>query len=311
MNSSSFSSLHPTALFSFPTHSKPHYCISLKPFSPKLRASYNSPKPSPKTLPPLPSLLKPIAITAAAAAALLFARFSNPFPAAAAVSFPPTTVSSFDPKTIIDDSTSLRTLMEARIKAGMLPEAIAIVDRLIALEPDEKELPLLRSLLQIQNGEEEAAKLGFERLLEKDPLLVEAYHGLIMAASESPAELDHIAKRIEGAMELCRKEKRKEDLRDFKLLVAQIRVVEGKYEESLKIYTELVKEDPKDFRPYLCQGIIYSLMRKKDEAEKQFEKYRGLVPKDHPHAQHFDDGMIAMKVFGQIEENRRHGALKN
>ncbi|KAK4396272.1 protein SLOW GREEN 1, chloroplastic [Sesamum angolense] len=42
-------------------------------------------------------------------------------------------------------------------------------------------------------------------------------------------------------------------------------------------------EEPRDFRPYLCQGIIYTLLRKNGEAEKNFEKYRRLVPKGHPY----------------------------
>ncbi|KAL9668705.1 hypothetical protein QQ045_006243 [Rhodiola kirilowii] len=69
--------------------------------------------------------------------------------------------------------------------------------------------------------------------------------------------------------------------------------------EALKVYQELVKEEPTDFRPYLCQGIIYTLLKKSDEAEKQFQKYKRLVPKEHPYAQYFDDNMIATKVFSQ------------
>lgn len=199
------------------------------------------------------------------------------------------------------------------MKSHKLPEAIGIVDRLIALEPDENDLPLLKAHLQSYNGDFEAAKQGFEELLEKDPFLVEAYHGLVMAASQSDADgdLDDILKRVEDAIELCKKAKKKEQLRDFKLLVAQIKVIEGEYEDSLMIYKELVKEEPRDFRPYLCQGIIYTLLRKKDEAEKHFQKYRRLVPKGHPYAQYFDDNMMAMKVFGQMEENKRKGSLKN
>lgn len=203
--------------------------------------------------------------------------------------------------------------MELKIKGGKLAQAIDIVDRLIDLEPGERDLPLLKAHLQSYSGDTEAARRGFEELLSKDPFLVEAYHGLVMAASqaENDGDLDGILKRVQDAMELCKKAKRKDDLRDFKLLVAQIKVVEGKYEDSLKIYQELVKEEPRDFRPYLCQGIIYTLLRKKDEAEKQFQKYRRLVPKGHPYAQYFDDNMIAMKVFGQMDENRRTAALKN
>ncbi|XP_020108168.1 protein SLOW GREEN 1, chloroplastic-like [Ananas comosus] len=331
--------------------------LLLSPFPSKppplpLRASHRSPAPSPKTLDPFLSLLRPVA--ALAVAAFLLARFPNhPRAAAAAaataaVSFSPSTTvhaetfpsssssssssfssSSSESSALVDpekerlleerlashpdDADALRALMELKIKAGKLPDAIAIVDRLILLDPSDADLPLLKYHLYCSNGDAAVARRGFEELLEKDPLLVEAYHGLILASSQSgnPEELDLIAKRIEGAMEACKKEKRKDDLRDFKLLTAQIKVIQGKYEDSLKIYGDLAREEPSDFRPYLCQGIVYSLLMKKDEAEKQFEKYRRLVPKGHPYGRFFDDGMIAMKVFGQIEENRRKDALKS
>ncbi|CAN6442488.1 unnamed protein product [Victoria cruziana] len=201
---------------------------------------------------------------------------------------------------------ALKALMEVKIKMGKTPEAISAIERLIVLEPDEKEWPLMRGHVRSYEGDDEGAKQAFEEILAQDPLSVEAYHGLVIAASQSQStqELDGIAKRVESAMVQCQKEQRREDARDFKLLVAQIRVVEGRFEEALKIYRELVKEDQKDFRPYLCQGIIYTLLRKKDDAEKQFEKYRTLVPRAHPYARFFDDNVLATKVFSQMVENQ-------
>ncbi|PIA38882.1 hypothetical protein AQUCO_02700232v1 [Aquilegia coerulea] len=205
-----------------------------------------------------------------------------------------------------DDVKALKGLMEVKIKTHKFEEAIEIIDRLIQIEPFEKEWPLLKAHVYSYSGDVESAKFGFKEILEKDPLLVEAYHGLVMAASQSDGnELEDVMKRMESAMEKCKKEKKKEDLRDFKLLVAQVRVVEGKYTDALKVYQELVKEEPRDFRPYLCQGIIYTLLGKKDEAEKQFQKYRRLVPKGHPYARYFEDNMIATKIFSQAAENQR------
>ncbi|KAF8395056.1 hypothetical protein HHK36_018995 [Tetracentron sinense] len=199
-----------------------------------------------------------------------------------------------------DDVEALRSLMEVKIKARKLQEAIEIIDRLIQIEPSEKEWPLLKAHLHIYSGDVELAKLGFEEILSKDPLFVEAYHGLVVATSQSESgELSEVLKMIENAMKICKKEKKKDELRNFKLLVAQVQLIEGNYTDSLKVYQELVKEEPRDFRPYLCQVIIYTLLRKKDEAEKQFKKYRRLVPKGHPYARYFDD-MLGNMAFSQM-----------
>lgn len=173
---------------------------------------------------------------------------------------------------------------------------------------------MLKAHLQSHIGDVNSAKRSFERLLEKDPYLVEAYHGLIMTTSNSVSantELRELMKRVENTIELCRKEKdSKETVRDFKLLLAQIKVILGEYEESLKVYGEMENEEPTDFRPYLCQGIVYTLLKKKDEADKQFKKYKRLVPQGHPYEKFFDD-MVAMKIFGDLEEAKKIGSMKN
>ncbi|XP_071720550.1 protein SLOW GREEN 1, chloroplastic [Rutidosis leptorrhynchoides] len=206
-----------------------------------------------------------------------------------------------------DDIRVLKTLMELKIKNGKVHEAIGILNQLINLEPEDSEWQLLKYHLHSYGGDHDSAKLGFEEILAKDPLRVEAYHGLVMAASakESVEELKNVEKRIIEGMELCKKEKKKDEVRDFKLLLAQIRVIQGEYNDALKIYQELSKEEPRDFRPYLCQGIIYTLLGKNDDAEKNFGKYRKLVPKGHPYTRYFDDNLVATKVFAQKVENER------
>ncbi len=200
--------------------------------------------------------------------------------------------------------------MELRIKARKFKEAIEVIDRLTELEPQEFEWPLLKANIFSYIGEQELARKEFEEILEKDPLRVEAYHGLVMVSSEQSDEnsLKDVSRRVEEAMEKCDKLGRKSDVRDFKLLVAQINVVEGYYLEALKVYQELVKEEPRDFRQYLCQGILYTLLKKKDEAEKQFDKFRRLVPKNHPYKEYFDDNMFATKLLAQRVERERRGS---
>lgn len=202
--------------------------------------------------------------------------------------------------------------MEVRIKARKFREAILALDRLIELEPEEHEWPLLKANVHSYIGEQELARNEFEEILEKDPLRVEAYHGLVMVSSEKSDEnsLDDVSKRVEEAMAKCEKLGRKSDVRDFKLLVAQIRVVDGNYLEALKVYQQLAKEEPRDFRPYLCQGILYTLLGKKDEAEKNFDKFRRLVPKNHPYKEYFDDNMFATKFFSQKSERERAGSRR-
>lgn len=207
-----------------------------------------------------------------------------------------------------NDIEALRSLMELKIRARKINEAIQVIERLIELEPQEFEWPLLKAHMHVYNDDHELARNVFEEILKRDPLRVEAYHGLVMATSETNQPLKGLLKRVEEAVELCKKEKKDSEVRDFKLLIAQIKVMEGDFSAALKAYQELVKEEPRDFRPYLCQGIIYTLLRKKDEAEKQFDKFRRLVPKNHPYREYFEDNMFATKFFSQKFEREGAGA---
>ncbi|VVB12970.1 unnamed protein product [Arabis nemorensis] len=149
------------------------------------------------------------------------------------------------------------------------------------------------------NLKSSAAK-GFEEILTKDPLRVEAYHGLVMAYSDSESKLSELEVRINVAIEKCKKEDKRKEFRDFMLLIAQIKVIEGNPVEAIRVYQELVKDEPRDFRPYLCQGLIYTLMKKKDEAEKQFEQFRRLVPENHPYKEYFDANVLdTNKLFAK------------
>ncbi|VVA33996.1 PREDICTED: SLOW GREEN 1 [Prunus dulcis] len=127
--------------------------------------------------------------------------------------------------------------MEVRIKAHKLTEAIQVLDRLIELEPEEYEWQLLKANVHSYMGEFELATSEFKEILAKDPLLVEAYHGLLMSLFRNP---------------------------------------------------------PRNWR--MC------MLRKNEEAGKQFEKFRKLVPKNHPYKEYFNDNMFVMKLFGQKVE---------
>ncbi|KAI9122338.1 hypothetical protein K1719_007027 [Acacia pycnantha] len=207
-----------------------------------------------------------------------------------------------------NDTDALRSLIEVKVRARKIEEAIQVIDRLIELEPEEFEWPLLKAHMYVYNGNYELAKEKFEEVLTKDPYRVEAYHGLVMATSESDKPLEDLLKRVEEAVELCKKQKRESEVRDLRLLIAQIKVMEGDLSDALKAYQELIKEEPKDFRPYLCQGIIYTLLRKKDEAEKQFDKFRRLVPKNHPYREYLEDNMFEMNVISQKAQREGAGA---
>ena len=187
-----------------------------------------------------------------------------------------------------DDVVELESFLRTKIRASEIDKALLVLDRLIELEPEELEYPFVKAHLQLLNGEPELASKGFEELLQRDPFHLETYRCLLMLISETSAPTVELLKKIEEVVKVCAEQERDSDVRDFKLLIAQIKVIDGDLYDALKVYEELEKEEPKDFRPYLGQGIVYTMLKKDDEAEKQFEKFGTLAPENHPYKHYFE-----------------------
>ncbi|KAI3915789.1 hypothetical protein MKW92_053380 [Papaver armeniacum] len=177
---------------------------------------------------------------------------------------------------------------------------------------EEKEyLKSLKTMLEVKIDEEDikgailtcqeknfkAPILGFEQLLSTNSLLIEAYHGLIITISDSRSEdFSDVLIKLQTAISDCEKKNKAEELREFKLLIAQVKVAHKKYKEALKDYEELAKEDPMVCRPYLCMGILYTLLKKTFKADQNFKLYKMLVPKGHSYARYLEGQIYVTKI---------------
>ncbi|XP_042495817.1 protein SLOW GREEN 1, chloroplastic-like [Macadamia integrifolia] len=193
------------------------------------------------------------------------------------------------------DVEALKVILYAKMRKRKTKEAVKYVEKLIDIQPNEIEWRLLQALTYEMMGHLSRAKTLFKQILEERPLLLRALHGLAMVMHknhEGPAVFDMLDK----ALKLAQREKRVTEERNIRILIAQMHVVKGNLEEGLKDFQDLVNENPWDFRPYLCQGIIYSLQGKKEEAQEQFETYQSLVPEEFPQRGFLDDVVLAAKA---------------
>lgn len=176
-----------------------------------------------------------------------------------------------------NDVEALLSLAKIKFDSDKHDQAVEIVNRLIEIEPDENRWPAMKARILSYHGQSESAIKAFEEILLKDPNRVDAYHYLVMELYNSKPRLTELETRINEAIRRCKKTK---EVCGFRMLLAQIKVVEGNTLEAIRICEKVVKDDPKDFRVYLFQGLVYSLMKKGDEAAKQFEHVARLLLDD-------------------------------
>ncbi|KAH6810366.1 hypothetical protein C2S51_024128 [Perilla frutescens var. frutescens] len=189
----------------------------------------------------------------------------------------------------------LKMVVNVKMRRGKTGEAVENVEKLIELQPNEMEWRLLQALCYEMMGDLSKAKSLFKNILKQKPLLLRALHGLAMVMhkkGEGPA----VFEMLERALEVARQESRVNEERNIRILVAQMHLIKGDLEEALAKFQALIDENPRDFRPYLCQGIVYSLLDKKKEADENFEIYHSLVPEEFPQRGFLDDVVLAAKT---------------
>ncbi|KAI3770777.1 hypothetical protein L6452_01921 [Arctium lappa] len=125
---------------------------------------------------------------------------------------------------------------------------------------------LLQEKLEAGEDEDEESLKILQKLVSAQPDNLEWKCG----------EGEAVIKRLQKALEIAEQENKEKEARDVKLIIAQVQFLQKNIEDALRSYDGLFNEDPNDFRPYFCKGMIYSLIDKNDEAKDQFAKYREL-----------------------------------
>lgn len=149
-------------------------------------------------------------------------------------------------------------------------------------------------------GDTETARDLYEQVLTVNPLSFEALfeNALLM---DRCGEGEAVIKRLEEALRVAEERNKAKEARDVRLIMAQIQFLQKNVEEAMNMYQQLTKEDPNDFRPYFCRGMIYSLLDKNEEAREQFAKYRELSPKKFEVEGYLRSPLSRLKLFGSDE----------
>ncbi|KAF0933822.1 hypothetical protein E2562_019279 [Oryza meyeriana var. granulata] len=62
-----------------------------------------------------------------------------------------------------------------------------------------------------------------------------------------------------------------------RLLAAQALFVDGKVDDAIAAFKELARENPGDYRPLFCQGVLYSVLGRAAKSESMLQRCRELV----------------------------------
>ncbi|CAL5096760.1 unnamed protein product [Urochloa decumbens] len=205
------------------------------------------------------------------------------------------------------DVDALKCALYAKMRRADWGDALRYARGLRDAEPGEVEWRLMEAQLHELKGDLAEAERQFKEVLAEEPLLVRALHGLAICMQkklEGPAGFE----MLENALQLAASEKRVPEERNIKILIAQMHVVMGQLDTASEKLHNLINEDPRDFRPHLCQGIVYALLDRKDDADKQFDIYRSLVPDEFPDKSFINDVILAARMESNDRIQKEFGS---
>ncbi|KAL3681983.1 hypothetical protein R1sor_000005 [Riccia sorocarpa] len=183
------------------------------------------------------------------------------------------------------DLKALQALLFMRLKKGQVTAAMPVLEKLIEMEPDQLEWKFIRAQGFEFVGELEQARQAFEEILKLRPLSARALQGLAVVMQkngEDEQALQSLTEAVDSG--------RTKEVSNLRMLLGQMHTI-----QAMEQYRTVVEQDPQDYRPYLCQGLVYSIIGEEAEAENQFKRYRKLCPKDFPHRGFLDELMLQAK----------------
>lgn len=197
---------------------------------------------------------------------------------------------------------ALKSALQQKLEDGEDGEALKVLERIVSAQPEVVEWKFLMARLLGEMGETDRARDVFEEILASNPLSFEALFGNALLMDQC-GEGDAVIRRLEDALRTAENENKLKEARDVRLIMAQMQFLRKNVDEALRSYEELEKEDPSDFRPYFCKGMIYTLQDRNEEAREQFAKYRERSPKKFEVEGFLQTPLSRMKLFGTDSES--------
>lgn len=150
-------------------------------------------------------------------------------------------------------------------------EALAAIDRAIALAPENGEYAMLRSVMQLDDKDPGAAQAGLMDALALNPNQLEAYVGLIHIAlgQKNPAEakrLLRLAERVDADATLTL------------LARGALAQFEGDLEAALAAYTRASEQEPDNAMALSSLGMLYLQKQMPVFAEQALTRANSLSP---------------------------------
>lgn len=183
-----------------------------------------------------------------------------------------------------DNQNALRGLLEVRLEQGNLRSAIAPLESLAQLNPQETDYALLLAQARQQLQDYEGAAATYRGVLATHPGDLPALKGLadlLVAQNRSAEAISWVQEALDRALSA---QPESSDaaaighLTSLQLLLAEIYVQQQRYPEAMAVYERAIAGNGKDFRPWLGKALALQQQGKRAESDPFFQQAIDLAP---------------------------------
>lgn len=177
-----------------------------------------------------------------------------------------------------NNETALRELLNIRLEQQDLQKAIAPLETLSKIHPEQPEYGVLLGQTKQYQEDSEGAASAYRQVLANNPANIMALGGLVNLFLNQDLPERAIALLQNTLSQVKAKENNNFELSAVKLLLGEVYAEAQKYSKAINLYDEIAADDESDFRPLFAKALILQKQEKTELAKPLLQSAYELAP---------------------------------
>lgn len=182
-----------------------------------------------------------------------------------------------DPK----NQTALIGLVNLRNQLGKARETIEPLQTLADTFPEQPEYRMTLARAYVELKEPQNASAEYRKILTTKPGYLPALQSIVsieLTDKRPEAAIGILQDTIKTAETANKIQANSIDTNEVRWILGEVYRQQNRIDDSIAIYDQMVKEDARNFRPYVGKAQLRQIQGKEDEAKKLFDKGLELAP---------------------------------
>jgi Flp pilus assembly protein TadD len=180
-----------------------------------------------------------------------------------------------------DNPTALRGLLEARLGLGDVKGAIAPLEKLSKLNPNQTDYAILLAQAKQQIQDYEGAAQVYRDVLQVkqgDLMALQGLANLLQQQKRPEAAIGLLQDTIKAAPQANQVQPGSIDVSSVQVMLGGVYASQKQYDAAIASFDEATKADPRNFRPFYGKAVVLKNQNKTEEAKALFAKAAEMAP---------------------------------